>query len=54
VTRDRTDVDELVAGAERLDALAETAELMGDVAVAARFRSAAVERRLRAMRLLDE
>jgi hypothetical protein len=44
---------ELVRRADRLEALADTAELMGDDDGAARFRAEASERRLRAMALLD-
>ncbi|HEY8524583.1 MAG TPA: hypothetical protein VIL48_06450 [Acidimicrobiales bacterium] len=44
---------QLVADADELDSLADTAELMGDEAGAARFRAAASQRRLRAMALLD-
>jgi hypothetical protein len=50
--RDRS-VRELEKAADRLDALADTAELMGDDDGAARFRGEASERRLRAMALLD-
>ena len=44
---------ELVSAADRLEALADTAELMGDDDGAARFRSEAAQQRLRAMALLD-
>ena len=44
---------ELMRAADRLEALAETAELMGDEDGAARFRTAASRQRLRAMALLD-
>lgn len=44
---------ELVVAADRLEALADTAELMGDDDGAARFRAAASRQRLRAMALLD-
>lgn len=47
-------VDQLTRLADRLDALADTAELMGDVDGAARLRAQATGRRLRAMALLDE
>lgn len=47
------DVAGLAAAAERLDGLAETAELMGDVEGAGRLRDAASRARLRAMTLLD-
>ena len=47
-------VDDLVATADRLDALAETAELMGDDGGVARFRSEASAMRIRAMTLLDD
>ena len=50
--RDRV-VQELVAAADRLEALADTAELMGDDDGAARFRAEASRRRLEAMALLD-
>lgn len=44
----------LVRTAERLDSLADTAELMGDSDGAAQFRAAAASRRLQAMTLLDD
>ncbi|MEO1055752.1 MAG: hypothetical protein AAFY28_02430 [Actinomycetota bacterium] len=40
--------------AERLDALADVAELMGDGSSAERFRADANRRRLEAMALLDD
>jgi hypothetical protein len=40
--------------ADRLEELADTAELMGDTDGAARMRSAAWSRRLQAMALLDD
>jgi hypothetical protein len=43
----------LVAMADRLEDLAETADLMGDVAGAQRFRDQASTRRLEAMARLD-
>jgi hypothetical protein len=43
----------LTSAAERLDSLADTAELMGDDAGAARLRAAAWNHRLEAMELLD-
>ena len=46
-------VRELGKAADRLDALADTAELMGDDDGASRFRADAARRRLRAMALLD-
>ena len=46
-------VRELEKAADRLDALADTAELMGDDDGATRFRTGAARQRLRAMRLLD-
>lgn len=46
-------VTELVAAADRLDGLADTAELMGDDAGAHRFRDRAGALRVRAMALLD-
>jgi hypothetical protein len=45
---------ELESAADRLDALADTAELMGDDDGAARFRAEASQQRLRAMALLDQ
>ena len=45
--------DDLAAVADRLSSLADTAELMGDAAGAARFRDAAAVMRLEAMGLLD-
>jgi hypothetical protein len=44
---------ELVRAADRLEAMADTAELMGDDDGAARFRAEASRQRLRAMALLD-
>lgn len=44
---------ELVNAADRLESLADTAELMDDDDGAARFRAEASRRRLRAMALLD-
>jgi hypothetical protein len=44
---------ELVRATDRLEALADTAELMGDEDGAARFRAEASRQRLRAMALLD-
>ncbi|MEM8620701.1 MAG: hypothetical protein AAGF73_13360 [Actinomycetota bacterium] len=44
----------LQLAAERLDALADVAELMGDGAAAERFRADANRRRLEAMALLDD
>ena len=43
----------LVAAADRLDSLGDTAELMGDEAGAHRFRHHAATQRARAMCLLD-
>jgi hypothetical protein len=48
------DVLALTSTADRLDALAETAELMGDEAGACRFRERASACRMRAMQLLDD
>ena len=48
------DVRLLVRTAERLDSLADTAELMGDTCGADRLRAAASSRRLQAMALLDD
>lgn len=45
--------DDLASIADRLSALAETAELMGDGLGAVRLRDAASKTRLQAMRLLD-
>jgi hypothetical protein len=45
---------QLTAVADRLESLADTAELMGDDDGAARFRAEASQRRLRAMALLDD
>lgn len=50
----RTDIETLRRAADRLEELADTADLMGDVAGAARMRTAASNRRLEAMALLDE
>jgi hypothetical protein len=47
-------LDQLIAEADRLDELADTAELMGDPAGAARLHDAAVRRRERAMADLDD
>ncbi|MEO6571548.1 MAG: hypothetical protein ABIO83_08365 [Ilumatobacteraceae bacterium] len=44
----------LLLAADRLDSLAETADLMDDDDGAVRFRCAAEELRLRAMALLDD
>ena len=44
---------ELVRAADRLEALADTADLMGDDDGATGFRAQASERRLEAMALLD-
>ena len=44
----------LVAAADRLAAMADTAELMGDDDGAERFRAQASQRRLEAMALLDQ
>lgn len=46
-------VEEILAIADRLCALAETAELMGDDAGAERFRASAAERHRVAMQRLD-
>lgn len=48
------DVLALTSTADRLDAMADTAELMGDAAGADRFRERACGYRLRAMKLLDD
>jgi hypothetical protein len=47
-------VTDLVAAADRLDGLGETAELMGDDAGAHRFRHQAAALRAHAMALLDD
>jgi hypothetical protein len=49
----RRGADQLCSAAERLDSLAEIAELMGDNDTAASFRSEASGRRMQAMELLD-
>ncbi|MDD9369762.1 MAG: hypothetical protein PV358_06595 [Acidimicrobiales bacterium] len=49
----RESVREMEMAADRLDALADTAELMGDDDGATRFRAGAAHQRLCAMRLLD-
>ncbi len=51
--RTPTEVRALQAVADRLDALADTAELMGDLAGEARLREQASSRRLQALALLD-
>ncbi|NQY56682.1 MAG: hypothetical protein HRT86_09420 [Ilumatobacteraceae bacterium] len=51
---DRDPGQVLQLAAERLDALADVAELMGDGAGADRFRADANRRRLEAMELLDD
>lgn len=48
------DVPALTKVAERLDELADTADLMGDEAHAGRLREAARGHRMRAMELLDD
>ncbi len=50
----RDDVRVLVRAADRLDSLADTAELMGDGSGADRLRAEASRRRLQAMALLDD
>lgn len=47
-------LERLQASADRADQLADTAELMGDVAGAERFRSQAAHCRLAAMDALDD
>ncbi len=49
----QVDIDGLATAADRLDELADTAELMGDQAGAIRLREQAQRARLRAMGLLD-
>jgi len=51
---ERADLLALASTADRLDALADTAELMGDDAGADRIREQASTCRLRAMKLLDD
>lgn len=50
---DRIDISALTHAAERLDSLAETADVMDDVTGAERLREAASDARLRAMKLID-
>ena len=50
----RCAVPALRRAADRLDELAETADLMGDIAGARRMRDEALANRLEAMRLLDD
>lgn len=50
----RGDLSLLMRLVVRLDDLADTAELMGDLDGAARYRDAASRRRLAAMQLLDD
>ena len=50
----QVDIDGLATAADRLDELADTAELMGDEFGANRFREQAQRARLRAMGLLDD
>lgn len=47
-------VPALTRAADRLDALADTADLMGDQAGSARLRAEAQTRRMQAMELLDD
>lgn len=49
-----TAIPALTRAADRLDELADTAELMGDVDGAARLRGEAGANRMRAMELLDD
>jgi hypothetical protein len=49
-----TDLVGLQNAADRLDSLAETAELMGDLDGSQRLRDAAETARLRALKLLDD
>ena len=51
---DRRDLPALMRTAERLDSLADTAELMDDDDGAARLRESAWRQRLAAMELLDD
>jgi hypothetical protein len=51
---ERPDLAALLHAGERLDSLADTAELMGDNEGATRFREAAWCRRQAAMELLDD
>ena len=48
------ELDRRLQAAARLDELAETAELMGDLAGADRFREEAAGYRMQAMHLLDD
>lgn len=50
----RVDLATVLQVADQLDSLADTAELMGDIDGAARFRQSASRQRLVAMRLLDD
>lgn len=50
----RAAVPALTRAADRLDELADTAELMGDAAGAVRFRDEARSNRMQAMDLLDD
>jgi hypothetical protein len=52
--RRRPSLRELVSAADRLEELADTAEIMGDEDGAVWFRARASQRRLEAMALLDE
>jgi hypothetical protein len=51
---DGRDLPFVIEAADRLDALADTAELMGDEDAAAQWRARAWELRMNAMRLLDD
>jgi hypothetical protein len=52
--RRQRSLQELLSAADRLEELADTAEIMGDHDGAVRFRARATQRRLEAMALLDE
>jgi hypothetical protein len=54
VDDEATDLANAMQLVERLDSLAETAELMGDADGAKRFHEAASSERLRAMAALDD
>lgn len=51
---EQRDLADLMRAVERLDQLADMAELMGDIDGSTRFRQFAVEQRMLAMKLLDD
>ena len=51
---ERHDVPAMTRAADRMDSLAETADLMGDADGAMQWRHRAAELRIRAMSLLDD